>query len=158
MYLCLMLQWVYELINYCMTVTVACQLSGLNEYLRQIESNQVELLRQQNWFPWSCMPATGWKTKLTVKQPGGSEVDFKIQPHIPSLSLGYKMWSPNSTSSFCVCFLTPSFCFTVQEQPDREIPFCSHRGTRVAAFRKAHSGFLFPPVHFLLVDWPDGEG
>lgn len=52
---------------------VACQYSGLKHYLRQIESGQVENLRQSNRTGspgHACQPATGWEKQLTVKQPG----------------------------------------------------------------------------------------
>lgn len=73
---------------------VPCQFSGLNSYRRQIESSQVDLLglSHRTGSPsHACLPLDGEK-RLTVKQPGGA----KNQPHIPNLSLGYKMWSPNS--------------------------------------------------------------
>lgn len=53
---------------------------------------------QQNWISWSCMPATAWEKQLTVKQPWGGKGGLKIQSHIPTLSLDYKMWSPNSSA------------------------------------------------------------
>lgn len=42
------------------------------------------------------MHATGWKKQLTVKQPGGAEKALRSSPTFLNLSLGYKMWSPNS--------------------------------------------------------------
>lgn len=38
-----------------------------------IQSGRPPEATRQNWFPWSCMPDTGWEKQLTVTLPGGAE-------------------------------------------------------------------------------------